>query len=210
MLLPDWLARRARDRADALALLAGDTRWTFADLHARVSGTAGALAALGVAPGDRVAVLLRNGPDFVLLAHAVGRRGAVLVPLNTRLTPAELAWQLADVGASLLLYDEADASAAAAVQQLMPAVVQVHVGALQPNAHAGPAMVDTDVVHSIIYTSGTTGRPKGAMLTHGNFWWSAVGSALNLGLREDDRWLAVLPLFHVGGLSILLRSAIYG
>jgi O-succinylbenzoic acid--CoA ligase len=70
--------------------------------------------------------------------------------------------------------------------------------------------IDLDSVQSIVYTSGTTGRPKGARLTYGNHWWSATGSALNLGLREDDRWLACLPLFHVGGLAILLRSAIYG
>jgi O-succinylbenzoic acid--CoA ligase len=63
---------------------------------------------------------------------------------------------------------------------------------------------------AIVYTSGTTGRPKGAMLTIGNHWWSAVGSALNLGVHADDRWLACLPLYHVGGLSILLRSAVYG
>src|SRR5690606_22452106 len=59
-------------------------------------------------------------------------------------------------------------------------------------------------------TSGTTGRPKGAQLTYGNHWWSAVASALNLGLHGDDRWLACLPLFHVAGLSILMRSVIYG
>src|SRR5438067_1537754 len=70
--------------------------------------------------------------------------------------------------------------------------------------------LDLDSVQSVIYTSGTTGRPKGARLTYGNHWWSATGSALNLGLRADDRWLACLPLFHVGGLAILLRSAIYG
>jgi O-succinylbenzoic acid--CoA ligase len=61
-----------------------------------------------------------------------------------------------------------------------------------------------------MFTSGTTGRPKGALLTHGNHWWSAIGSALNLGLQAHDRWLACLPLFHIGGLSILMRSVIYG
>ncbi|WP_017756198.1 o-succinylbenzoate--CoA ligase [Calidifontibacillus oryziterrae] len=65
-------------------------------------------------------------------------------------------------------------------------------------------------LHTIIYTSGTTGNPKGVMLTYGNHWWNAVGSSLNLGIHEDDRWLCCLPLFHVGGLSILLRSIFYG
>src|SRR5262249_12818490 len=67
-----------------------------------------------------------------------------------------------------------------------------------------------DAWHSIVYTSGTTGRPKGAILTYANHWWSATASALNLGLLPDDTWLACLPLFHVGGLSILLRSVICG
>jgi O-succinylbenzoic acid--CoA ligase len=69
---------------------------------------------------------------------------------------------------------------------------------------------DLAALHSIFYTSGTTGRPKGAMLTYGNHLWSAVGSALNLGVLPDDRWLACLPLFHVGGHAILQRSVIYG
>ncbi|MDQ2807743.1 MAG: o-succinylbenzoate--CoA ligase, partial [Chloroflexota bacterium] len=70
--------------------------------------------------------------------------------------------------------------------------------------------IDLDALQAILYTSGTTGQPKGAMLTYGNAWWSAVGSALNLGTHRDDRWLVCLPLFHVGGLSILWRSVIYG
>jgi O-succinylbenzoic acid--CoA ligase len=70
--------------------------------------------------------------------------------------------------------------------------------------------IDLADVYTIIYTSGTTGRPKGAQLTYGNYWWSAIGSALNLGSHAHDRWLAVLPLFHVGGFSILVRAAIYG
>src|SRR5262249_39833033 len=69
---------------------------------------------------------------------------------------------------------------------------------------------ELDATHSIIYTSGTSGRPKGALLTYGNHWWSAIASALNLGLLPNDVWLACLPLFHVGGLSILVRSVAYG
>jgi O-succinylbenzoic acid--CoA ligase len=70
--------------------------------------------------------------------------------------------------------------------------------------------LDLDDPACIMFTSGTTGRSKGVVLTNGNLWWSAIGSALNLGHSSDDRWLACLPLFHVGGLAIVLRSAIYG
>src|SRR5690606_17854330 len=69
---------------------------------------------------------------------------------------------------------------------------------------------DPDEVHSIVYTSGTTGSPKGAMLTFGNILASATASAFNLGVLAGDRWLACMPLFHVGGMAIVLRSAIYG
>src|SRR5206468_3620016 len=70
--------------------------------------------------------------------------------------------------------------------------------------------LDLDAVQGVMYTSGTTGQPKGAMLTYGNHFWSAAGSMLNLGLAGSDRWLVCLPLFHIGGLSSLFKSVIYG
>ncbi|MFS8640363.1 MAG: o-succinylbenzoate--CoA ligase [Symbiobacteriaceae bacterium] len=222
-LVPDWLRRQAELQPGGLALVAGRERWTFARLDEAAGALATHLARIGVAPGERVAVLAGNGLPYVVLVHALIRARAVLVPLNTRLAPAELAWQIRDSGARWLIHDDGQAGkAAAALEEFRrrdgeaadagtpPQLLRLAAllaaaegrGVAPPIALEGP--------HCIIYTSGTTGRPKGAVLTYGNHFWSAVASALNLGLHRDDRWLACLPFFHVGGLSILFRSVIYG
>lgn len=230
--LPDWLAHRALTHRGQPALLAGTATWNFSELDARVNEAAARLAGLGVVAGDRVALLARNGPAFVATVHALGRLRAILVPLNTRLAPAELAWPLGDARVSLLLHDVEHAGLAraalltctAALQERVPAVGRpgsppsLRLAELGPDGPTGspdrayqpPSQIDLHDPFAIVYTSGTTGRPKGALLTTGNFWWSAVGSALHLGHHQNDRWLCPLPLFHVGGLSILTRSAIYG
>lgn len=211
--LPDWLRHRAATMPERIALIAGDTHWTFADLDQQVEHLARQLMALGIQPGDRVAVLLQNSPVFVTLVHTMPRCRAVLVPLNTRLTPNELAWQLDDVSPRLVIHDQSNAGVADQLHQQQPDYFFYHTDALHDVAASDQALdytIALNELHTIIYTSGTTGKPKGAMLTYGNHWWSATASMLNLGLHDDDRWLAVLPLFHVGGLSILLRSVIYG
>ncbi len=213
--LPDWLARRAVTHASHPALLAGSVSWTFAELDDRVSDAARCLAALGVADGDRVALLARNGPAFVVVTHAASRVGAVLVPLNVRLTPGELAWQLTDARTALLVHDVAHRSLAATATDQVRGLRKFEVGPDGPEGAASATVpprdrIALDSVQGIVYTSGTTGRSKGVLLTFGNFWWSAVGSALHLGHDRDDRWLAMLPLFHVGGLAILFRSVIAG
>lgn len=221
--LADWLAHRAATTPERVALVAGERTWTFEALDAEASRTARRLAGLGVRGGDCVAMLLHNGPGVALLAHAVLRLGATLVPLNVRLSDDELAWQIDDCGARVLVVEGRTVAQAGRARLERPALVTVsldHAGAAllecaalaeHPEADVAMQLVhDYSEVLAIIYTSGTTGQPKGAMLTVGNFWWSAIGSALNLGTHTDDRWLACMPLFHVGGLSILLRAAIYG
>jgi O-succinylbenzoic acid--CoA ligase len=212
--LPDWLAWRAVSHRDHPALITESVCWTFSDLDDRVRATTHRLTQAGVAPGDRVGLLARNTPAFVVAVHAVRRARGVLVPLNIRLTPAELAWQLADADVHLLLYDAANGNNIRAVVALRPSLRCIE---LAPTGLAGPVpiirplpRIALDQVQGIVYTSGTTGRPKGAMLTYGNHWASAVGSALHLGHQRDDRWLALLPLFHVGGLAMLFRSVIGG
>ncbi len=213
--MPEWLGQRALLSPERLALTFGTERWTFAELDRRVQATARALSGLDINPGNRIAVLMRNTPRFVELAHALPRTGAILVPLNTRLTTRELHWQLQDVGAAALLYDQRHREVARELTDTVPGLRTASDIEAVPQADpdgpdAIPQPIDISALHTIIYTSGTSGQPKGTMLSHGNHFWSAVGSALNLGLHENDRWLACLPLFHIGGLAILLRSVIYG
>ncbi len=218
--LPEWLHWRALVTPERLALVAGRRRLSFAELAAEADRMARRLAALGLAPGDRLATLLPNGLEAAVVPHAVSRLGLVLVPLNVRLAPGELAWQLADCGARWLL---AAAPTLALARQAVERVAGCRLVTTELVDLAVPALaelpeveaplrraIDLGQVHTIVYTSGTTGWPKGALLTYGNHWWSALGSALNLGALAGDCWLACLPLFHVGGLSILFRSVISG
>jgi O-succinylbenzoic acid--CoA ligase len=217
--VPDWLRNRATLSPDRIALEADGARLTYRDLDAAVDAMAAQLTNAGVRTGEVVALLAGNGAAFAQAVHAVPRARAVLMPLNLRLTPAELAWQLKDTDVHRLLHDAAHKDLAIAVrEEVFPLeLLDLDVLSARPEALEGRANApstdprfDLAAPHSVVYTSGTTGRPKGAMLTYGNHLWSATTSALNLGLRPDDRWLACLPLFHVGGLSILLRSVIYG
>ena len=209
--MPEWLRQRAIISPDALALQAGEERYTFAELDALVEGTALRLREVGARPGDRIALLARNSAGFVRLVHAAERVGAALVPLNTRLTAPEIGWQLGNARPVLFVFDDAnvakarEALSAVSIRSLPLADLLV-----PPASVAEAPPVDLAAVHTIIYTSGTTGQPKGATLTYGNQMWSAVGSALNLGLHENDHWLVCLPLFHVGGLTTLVKSVLYG
>lgn len=207
---PDWVAHRASVLPSHIALADGARRFTYGELDAWADGVASMLAKCGVARGDRVALLGINSAEFAAAVHGVSRAGAILVPLNARLTPAEQAWQLQHCGARVVLYHgESEAAAKAAAAE-----ADIRVVAIPGPGHEsfldGVRVHSPGDIHSIIYTSGTTGRPKGAMLTYANYFASAAASAYNIGVDANDRWLACMPLFHVGGLSILLRSAIYG
>jgi O-succinylbenzoic acid--CoA ligase len=193
--VPDWLRQRAALTPERRALVCGSSTWTFAELDARVDVAAARL--LKVHAGQRVAIRAGNNAGYVVAVHALMRLGAVIVPINTRLAEPEVAWQLTDAEVSLVLGED-DLEAL------------LGTPSARPGGEQASRAFDLDAWHSIVYTSGTTGRPKGAILTYGNHWWSAVASALNLGLLPDDAWLACLPLFHVGGLSILLRSVVCG
>lgn len=191
---PDWLRQRAGTTPHRIALLFAGESWTFSQLDAAVDRAAALLMDWQIRGGERVGIRADNSAAYVVAVHALMRIGAVLVPINTRLTEAEVAWQTANA-------------------QTVRTLAHSNIAALLEAPRSRPVPqreFDLADWHSIVYTSGTTGKPKGAILTYGNHWWSATASALNLGLAPNDTWLVCLPLFHVGGLSILLRGVICG
>ncbi|HEX9712024.1 MAG TPA: long-chain fatty acid--CoA ligase [Actinomycetota bacterium] len=207
-----WPHRRAQLTPQRVAIRIDDRSVTYAELDARAARCANALTAAGIGPGDRVAAYLDTGLEYVDLLFACARIGAILVPLSTRLAPPELAFMTEDSGAALLVYDAARAEAVKAFRPQTGVRAAFAVGdADDPSYEAAvaaaspehePADIGPDEVLAIFYTSGTTGRPKGAMLTHGNFFWTNLNMLVSSGFEQDERTLVVLPLFHVGGWNV--------
>ncbi len=195
-----------------------NTRLTFAELAERSHQVGNALLESGVKPGDRVALLLMNGAEFLESFFAIARIGAVVVPLNWRLVADELTFILDDSGTTTLLFGEEfrdtvtdihGRSGATAVERW------IEVGRDAPAAFATPYMAwrdaaptrpppvgasDDDLLY-IMYTSGTTGLPKGVMHTHSTAMWGVLTIAATADLRLGDRYLMALPMFHVGALT---------
>ncbi|MFF1685342.1 MULTISPECIES: long-chain fatty acid--CoA ligase [unclassified Streptomyces] len=202
--LGSWPARRARKTPHRTALIHGGTSVSYAALHERTTRLAHALRSLGVRRGDRVAYLGPNHPSFLEALFAAGLLGAVFVPLNTRLAEPELAFQIRDSGATVLLHAAARTGDLPGVRTAVAADGPAYEDLLA----AAPALpideqVGPDDVCIIMYTSGTTGRPKGAMLTHGNLTWNAVNVLVDQDLIADEIALVAAPLFHTAGLNML-------
>jgi o-succinylbenzoate---CoA ligase len=191
MLLDNWLAQRAETCPDRVALIADTAELTYAELEREATSAARRLSARGARRGATVAVELPAGLEHVVLLHALMKVGAVAYPLNTRLADGERDEELERAAPSLVLRRLEDLGASEADLPLL-------------GEH------DLDAICCRILTSGTSGRPRGVDLTYGNHLWSAVGSAFNIGVEPTDRWLCCLPLYHVSGLSIVMRSVIYG
>ncbi|HTU95741.1 MAG TPA: AMP-binding protein [Solirubrobacteraceae bacterium] len=186
-----WLTRAARVHGTRTALRTSDgAETTYAELHARAREVASTLHAQRVAPGDHVALALPSA-ELVVALHACLLLGAVAVPIDLRLTEAEQAVRAAHASVVLdTLPTDTDSGGAAAVR--------------------GPRTIDPDATATLMFTSGTTAGPKPVALSYDNWLWNALGSALALGLDPEETWLCPMPLAHVGGLSIQIRSAVYG
>ncbi|WP_025950193.1 o-succinylbenzoate--CoA ligase [Geobacillus thermocatenulatus] len=205
--MPNWLKQRAFLTPERIAVSDGRRTKTFAELYEAAAIWARRLAQAGVKEGDIVALLMKNRIEMIEIIHALFFLGARVLLQNVRLTSYELSWQLDDSGARLAIADEELAGSFDGDGRVLT------VGAVAALPEVDVSLKETcdlEETATIMYTSGTTGTPKGVLQTYGNHWWSAVGSALNLGLHERDCWLAAVPLFHISGLSIAMRSVIYG
>jgi fatty-acyl-CoA synthase len=201
-----FLLRSAQVWNDQTATVAGGASRTYATMLADVQRLAGALVARGIGAGDRVATVLPNVPAMLDLHFAVTGIGAVLVPMNTRLTAPEYAQILEHSGARLVVLDAAVAQTverAAAGLHETPQLLIAGDGldyllGDEPEPVAIAAQPE-DALLSINYTSGTTGRPKGVMYSHRGAYLHALGVVAEAGLGPTARYLWTLPMFHCNG-----------
>ena len=203
-----FLHRTAHVFPDRIGVVDGDLRFTWRTFHERCLRFAGALRALGVQPGDRVAVLAGNSHALLAAHYAVPFAGAVLVALNTRITAADVAYIVGHAGAKVLVHDEAYAATATQAAALSPGGVRlVRAGGAddeldglidgsEPLHHR---VEDERGLLAINYTSGTTAQPKGVMYHHRGAYLQALAMALHMGLTGDSVYLWTLPMFHCNG-----------
>ena len=206
-----------------VAMFWGDREFTYADLHAQSLGVGQQLHAdFGVQPGDRVGLWLKNRPEFVPALFGILNAGAVVVPINNFLKPAEVNYILEDAGIDVLITDEELGAhfPALSAARLSLKLLKVEAFAPATTTHHAPRNTPSESdLAVIIYTSGTTGRPKGAMLSHGNLLHNVESCRLVLETVNLDRFAVLLPLFHsymltvglllpllVGGSLVLVKS----
>ena len=219
----DLIQTQAKKKGAKTALFVGDEKISYRDIHSKVDTLSAYLHSRGVKKGDKVALFMRNSPEFIYTVFALSKLGAVAVPINTFLKEAELAYILKDSGAKALLssvvHDKVVSSDE--VQSLLE--FTLWEGGYKGNSprHVAfeqvmtfPESVDSvnmkiDELAVIIYTSGTTGKPKGAMLSYQNIFSNAYGGINHLAIKEKDRFIVFLPMFHSFTFSIGVILPLY-
>jgi long-chain acyl-CoA synthetase len=203
---------------DKAALVIGEKRVTYGELVDSAQAMAAGLHRLGVRPGDRVLVYLPNGVEFVQTIYAAFAVGAIVVPVNTRLTPRELAYFAQDSEPSLMVVHSDNMDALHEVKAEIGGIRKIVVGdrvpgnlafgdVAQPTDEALPEVPLDAEDCMIMYTSGTTGKPKGAIITHANFIVQhAYLNAIEWGITRDDVFLVTTPLAHRTGLARMMNA----
>ena len=208
----------AEQRPEAPAIHFEGEDIDYFGLERMVHAAALALRRAGIRRGDRVAFLGFNHPQILVLLFALARIGAMLAPLNFRLAPAEHVRQLQDCAPRLLIFEDVFGEHVAALRAALPELYDASLErewlpACEAMDLADAAAVphdgrlDDDLL--LVYTSGTTGEPKGAVLTQSALQWNCINAIHAHDLHRDDHVLMALPLFHVGGLNIMLVPALY-
>ena len=194
---------QATDYGNKVAISFDGIQHTYAQMHERTLTCAAELHAQGVRRGDRVAYLGPNHPALIVVLLACLRLGVIFVPLNWRLAPPELDYQLTLAEVSLLYVAPESANTADGLStDVAQETVQWHDTPTSPTGPLVPAAdVDGEQPALLLFTSGTTGRPKGAVLSHANLMWNSFNLLLNTDLTIDDVTLVVAPLFHVISLN---------
>jgi fatty-acyl-CoA synthase len=203
LVLGRWIRDRARTTPRRVAIDFDGRLLTYTELDERSERLAADLVASGLRRGDRVATLTGNSPEHVEAFFACAKAGFVLVPLSWRLSPAELAYQLDDCEPTVFLVeDEYSELGDATLEEATVRPERRRLGEIRDGATPVEGGVADDDPLFLIYTSGTTGKPKGALLTHANCFWTNVSFDLGTGMAGDDVALQVLPQFHCGGWNV--------
>ncbi len=203
---PNWLAQRVNSTPHRVALTYENKSWTFLELFEDAIKIAGAMKSKGFEKGNRVAILSPSNSLLVTTIHACWQLGCEIVLLNTRLSDQELIYQIKDAKPTHILVEES-------LQDRIAIHKTICVDELVKQPSISIDIENEwplDRTMSIMYTSGTTGHPKGVRQTVLNHTTNATASAFNMGIQQDDIWLCTMPIFHISGLSILIRSVLYG
>lgn len=204
---PNWILQRAYLTPLRKALAYKGQSWTFQELNNISIKRARQLSALGIQQGDRIAIMGPSKPDLVVMLYACMHLQCEMVMLNRRLSQEELTYQLEDAEAVTVLVADED------IMKLPPETAHHLFSTIAKGVEGTLEIAEEWSLHqttTIMYTSGTTGFPKGVRQTVGNHQASATASVFNIGLQPEDVWLCAVPLFHISGFSILVRSLLYG
>ena len=201
------LGRAARYYPERSALSPGGTRLSFRQLHDRVKGVASALKRHGFSAGDRLAILLPNGPEYIELVYACSWLGVIVVPLNTRLSVLEIDRVLEDaIPHGLVRHSSLPAPTVRPSWQLVLDAEPFEVGSdFVPDPHYDP-----QAILALIYTSGTTGRPKGVQVTHANILSNLHNFSYWMGYKEEGVYLHAAPMFHIADFPAMFAAPAFG